>query len=80
MTNTWSHHCQTNNTFYTLPLSQECKSCGTDHRVQAMRYNGYFPSKVVRKPLKNRIAALLRPATKESTIDEHQNSYYDTKG
>lgn len=84
MSNTWSHLCQTDNFFHTLPLTQECKACGTDHRVQAMRFEGYLPSiykasaKPAPTPLRSRIAALLRP--KKSTTDEHQNSYYDRQG
>ena len=86
MTNTWSHLCQTDNTFYTLPLLQECKACGTDHRVQAMRFEGYLPSmyrassKPAYTPLRSKIAALLKPKTTKSTIDEHQESYYDRQG
>lgn len=82
---TWSHLCNTTNSFHTLPLTQECKSCGIDHRVQAMRYEGYFPSskevsRKVKSPLKNRIAALLRPRVKQQKPDEHQHSYYDRQG
>ena len=83
MPNTWSHLCTTDNTFYTLPLHQECKVCKTDYRVQAMRYEGYLPAlkqvskKTTYSPLRNKIAALLKTKTKP---DEHQNSYYDRQG
>jgi len=82
MTNTWSHYCNTDNTFYTLPLTQECKACKIDHRVQAMRWHGYQASmnKATTAPLKSRIAALLKPKSKKSTIDEHQSGYYDRQG
>lgn len=86
MTNTWSHLCNTTNSFNTLPLTQECKACGIDHRVQAMRYEGYFPSLTGNKPIsprnsiKTRLAALLKPKAKLSTPDEHQHSYYDRQG
>jgi len=83
MTNTWSHLCNTNNLFYTLPLNQECKVCKTDYRVQAMRYDGYSPLASSKKKttagnnIKTKLAALLKPTTKQSKHDEHQNSYYD---
>lgn len=86
MTNTWSHLCNTTNSFNTLPLTQECKACGIDYRVQAMRYEGYIPSLTARKTvpanntIKTKLAALLRPQVKQPTIDEHQHSYYDRQG
>ena len=85
MPNTWSHLCNANNSFYTLPLNQECKVCKTDYRVQAMRYAGYFPAsgQVLKKtasPLKSKIAALLKPKVKQQKLDEHQDSYYDRQG
>jgi hypothetical protein len=82
MTTTWSHLCNTNNSFSTLQLTQECKACGIDHRVQAMRWHGYQPSinKTVSTSLKTRIAALLKPNKLTLTIDEHQSSYYDRQG
>ena len=86
MTNTWSHLCNTNNSFTTLPLAHSCKVCGIDYRVQVMRYEGYTPLSIAKKnsqnnnSIKSRLAALLRPATKESKHDEHQNSYYDRQG
>jgi hypothetical protein len=83
MTNTWSHLCTTDNTFYTLPLHQECKGCRIDHRVQALRYGAYLPSinKALKvTPLKSKIAALLKPKPNKPTIDEHQESYHDRQG
>ena len=86
MTNTWSHLCNTNNSFSTLLLTQDCKVCGTDYRVQAMRYDGYSPlASSKKKPtagnnIKAKLAALLRPATKKPKHNEHQNSYYDRQG
>ena len=86
MTTTWSHLCNTNNSFSTLQLTQECKACGIDHRVQAMRYQGYAPlslakkSKLSNSTIKNRLAALFKPEIKQSTPDEHQDLYYDRQG
>jgi hypothetical protein len=86
MPNTWSHLCNANNSFSTLPLTQDCKVCGTDYRVQAMRYDGYLPLASSKKKttagnnIKAKLAALLRPTTKQSKQDEHQNLYYDRQG
>ena len=86
MPNTWSHLCNTNNSFSTLPLTQSCKVCGIDYRVQVMRYEGYAPLTIAKKKLtagnniKAKLAALLKPKTKQSKHDEHQNSYYDRQG
>ena len=86
MPNTWSHLCNANNSFSTLPLTQSCKVCGIDYRVQVMRYEGYTPLPSAKKnslkdnSIKQRLAALLRPATKNTKHDEHQNSYYDKQG
>lgn len=86
MTTTWSHLCNANNSFSTLQLTQDCKACGIDHRVQAIRYEGYSPlafankSKSTGNSIKSKLATLLKPKIKQSKLDEHQNSYYDRQG
>lgn len=86
MTTTWSHLCNTNNSFSTLQLTQDCKACGIDYRVQAMRYEGYAPVSLAKKSIsvnnsiKSKLAALLKPKIKQLKLDEHQNSYYDRQG
>jgi hypothetical protein len=51
-----------------------------------MRYDGYLPLASSKKKttagnnIKAKLAALLRPTTKQSKQDEHQNLYYDRQG
>ena len=77
MADTWSHLCNANNSFSTLPLTQDCKTCGTDYRVQTLRYGGQLPENAVELNVKTKLAALFQP---KPTHYEHQEDYNDRQG
>jgi hypothetical protein len=83
---TWAHLCNTNNKFYTLTISEECKECGLNHKVQSLRFDGYRPTPLIKRttetslPIRRRIAALFLPKELPTKIDENQHDYYDRQG
>jgi len=84
---TWSHLCSSANSFFTLPLSKACDTCGLSHEVQSLRYEGYDPKPILplRKktepvPFRTKVAALLLPKATSKIIDESQTDYYDRHG
>lgn len=64
---TWSHLCNSTNSFVVLNTDQECTICGINNTVQTLRLDGYAPMPVVlRGPspklsTARKIAALFRP-------------------
>ena len=86
MSATWSHLCNASNSFSTLLLTQDCKVCGADHRVQTLRHTGFQPSSLVKskaaesdKPetFRKKLAALFQP---KPTRYEHEDDYNDRQG
>lgn len=77
MVDTWSHLCNANNSFSTLPLTQDCNTCGTDYRVQTLRYGGVQPANTVIQRTHTKVAALFQP---KPTYYEHQEDYNDRHG
>lgn len=84
---TWSHLCNSNNVFYTLPLTEECKICRLSHQVQSLRFQGYDPKPLInvtkkseQESLRRRVAALFLPRVTPKIIDENQHDYYDRQG
>jgi len=84
MPDTWSHLCNASNSFSTLLLTQDCKVCGTDYRVQTLRLAGYQPASLFKsKPVEKtpswgkKLAALFQP---KPTRYEHEEDYNDRHG
>jgi hypothetical protein len=83
MSATWSHLCNASNSFSTLLLTQDCKVCGTDYRVQTLRHFGYQPSSLIKSKsveepsMRKKLAALFQP---KPTRYEHEDDYNDRQG
>lgn len=81
---TWAHNCDSTGKFSLIPLGEECKICGTNSAVTAVRHGGYMPLPVAKKEStekKKKIAALFLPFKRNKPKDnEYETEFYDRHG